>query len=128
MITKTTTNSTARKPTQRAFELWRTIAAARSGVRASWWADGGAENRSTGAGVLSGRVAGSRSSGPGPDGSLIDRLEGGDRTRSETTSRRQRRDQARLTERDGQRSQGDLEGVDRQRAAAVDRNGEAIHA
>src|ERR1035437_749137 len=127
-MTNTTTNSTARKPTQRAFELWRTIDAARSGVRASWWADGGAENRSTGAGVLSGRVAGSRSSGPGPDGSLMHLLEGGDRPRSQTTGRRRWRDQAGLAERDGRRPEGDLEGVDRHRAAAVDDHREAVHA
>ena len=54
---------TAISPTQRALADWRTIPAARSGVRSFRWADGGAVNRSLGAGTEDGRVAGRRSSG-----------------------------------------------------------------
>src|SRR6185436_21186810 len=40
----------------------------------------------------------------------------------------ERRDQARLTERDRQRAEGDLAGVDGQRAVAVDGDAEPVHA
>ncbi len=82
-----TTNKVARKPTQRAFELWRTIEAARSGVSASWWAEAGAAKRSTGAGRLSGRVAGRRSGDPGSWGSLIGLIGAGGGTRSQAAGR-----------------------------------------
>ena len=68
---------TARKPTQRAFADWRTILAARSGVRSLRWADGGAEKRSAGTGADVGTGAGRRSSGGRPGWSVIGLLGGG---------------------------------------------------
>ena len=62
----------ARKPTQRAFDDWRTTCAARSGESSTARIEGGDVNRSTGATSAGGRVAGSRCSDPGsgPVGSL----------------------------------------------------------
>ncbi len=50
-----TTTTTVRKPTQRAFEDWRTTCAARSGESSSASTEGDAEKRSTGAGSAGGR-------------------------------------------------------------------------
>ena len=62
---------TAIRPTQRALADWRTIPAARSGVRSLRCADGGAVKRSLGTGVDAGRVAGRRSSGVPPGGCSV---------------------------------------------------------
>src|SRR4029079_5034356 len=122
------TNTTPRKPTQRAFEDWRTTWAARSGVSSTARTDGAAVNRSTGATSAGGRGTGSRSSGSRPDSSLTEALVGGVDGRSSDAARRgARRDQTGLAERDGQRSEGDLAGVDGQHAGAVDGDRESIH-
>ena len=60
-MTNSDTMITAIRPTHRALADWRTILAVRSGVRSFRWADGGAVNRSLGAGTDDGRVAGRRS-------------------------------------------------------------------
>ena len=75
-MTNRATTVTARKPTQRALADWRTIFAARSGVRSLRWADGGAEKRSAGTGADDGRGAGRRSSGWRPVWSVIGLLGG----------------------------------------------------
>src|SRR5450759_3024725 len=67
---------TARKPTERALADWRTIFAARSGVRSFRWAEGGAEKRSAGTGADDGRGAGWRSSGGRPVWLVIGLLDG----------------------------------------------------
>src|SRR6186713_2038905 len=127
------TTTTPRKPTQRAFEDWRTTWAARSGVSSTARTDGAAVNRSTGATSAGGRGTGSRSAGSSPSGSrpdvsLTEALVGGIGGRSSDAARRGAwRDQAGLAERDGQRSEGDLAGVDGQHAGAVDGDREAIH-
>ena len=54
------TTTTARKPTQRAFDDCRTTWAARSGVSSTERIDGGDVKRSTGATSAGGRVAGRR--------------------------------------------------------------------
>ena len=76
-MTNRLTIVTARNPTQRAFADWRTILAARSGVRSLRWADGGAEKRSAGTGADVGTGAGRRSSGGRPGWSVIGLLGGG---------------------------------------------------
>src|SRR6478672_1182470 len=115
-----TTTTTARKPTHRAFEDERTTCAARSGVSSTERTGGGEVNRSTGATSAGGRGTGSRCPGSSPGGSsgvsLIG-LPGGRSVRidaSDAPGRRPRRDEARLAERDGQRAEGDLAGVDGQ--------------
>ena len=76
-MTNRLTIVTARNPTQRAFADWRTISAARSGVRSLRRADGGAEKRSAGTGADVGTGAGRRSSGGRPGWSVIGLLGGG---------------------------------------------------
>src|SRR4051794_27890178 len=86
-MTNSPTIVTARKATQRAFADWRTIFAARSGVRSLRRVDGGAVKRSvvTGADVGTGagrRSSGGRSAGGRPGSSVIGLLggAGGSRT------------------------------------------------
>src|SRR4051812_10060523 len=124
------TMTTPRKPTQRAFDDWRTTCAARSGVSSTARTDGGDVNRSTGATSAGGRGTGRRSSGSRPGVSLTGLLgrrigRGGS---SDAARRRTRRDQAGLAEGDGQRPEGDLAGIDGQYAGAVDVDREAVHA
>src|SRR6187401_3014645 len=123
------TTTTPRKPTQRAFDDWRTTWAARSGVSSTARTDGGDENRSTGATSAGGRGTGSLSSGSRPGVSLTEPLGvriGGGRS-SDAARRGARRDQTGLAEGDGQRAERDLAGVDGQNAGAVDGDREAIH-
>src|SRR5262245_45556543 len=149
------TTTTARKPTHRAFEDWRTTWAARSGENSMLRACGGEVNRSTGAGSEGSRGTGSRSSvsGPGsparpgssgppgsmgrPDGrsSLIGCPVAGRAIRrsrspraSDASGRRSRRDEARLAQGDRQWPEGDLAGIDRQHAGVVDGDREPVHA
>ena len=114
--------TTPRKPTQRAFDDWRTTCAARSGVSSTARTDGGEVNRSTGATSAGGRGTGRRSSGSRPGVSVIGPLAGriGRGRSSDAAGRRARRDQAGLAERDRQRPERDLAGVDGQDARAVD--------
>src|SRR3954471_1865256 len=135
MTTKRITTATARNSTQRAFDDWRTIPAARCGVSSKRWVAGGAEKRSTGAGSDGGRRAGRRSSGPRP-GSVIGCLgDGTPRGRgggwtsrgSDAAGGALGRDEPRLAKCDGQRAERDLAGVERQHARAVDRGREPIH-
>src|SRR4029079_18755879 len=122
------TTTTPRKPTQRAFEDWRTTWASRSGVSSTARTDGADVNRSTGATSAGGRGTGSRSSGSRPDSSLTEALVCVIGARSSDAARGGAwRDQTVLTERDGQRSESDLAGVDGQHAGAVDGDREAIH-
>src|SRR3954447_2872253 len=126
------TTTTARKPTQRAFDDWRTTWAARSGDSSTERVAGGEVKRSTGAVSTGGRGTGRRCSGsssepepfsgvsviePGPSGAT-----------SDASRRRTRRDESRLAERDRQWSEGYLAGVDCQHAGRVDRDREAVHA
>src|SRR3954464_12829631 len=114
------TTTTARKPTQRAFDDDRTTWAARSGVSATDRVDGGEVKRSTGAGSAGGRGTGRRCSGSRPGVSLIALPEAvGDERASDASGRGAWRDQPRLTEGDGQWTEGDLAGVDRQDARPV---------
>src|SRR3954453_11202050 len=123
---------TARKPIQRAFADWRTIRPVRSGVRSLRCADGAAEKRSAGTGADAGRGAGpggragrrSWASSRGPGSSVIG-YRGG--WRSDAPGRGARRDDPRLAHRDGERAEGDLAGVDRERAVGVDGDAEAVH-
>src|SRR5438046_7751493 len=111
------TTTTARKPTQRAFEDDRTTCAARSGVSSTDRVDGGEVKRSTGAGSTGGRGTGRRCSGSSPGVSLIALLGGAIGSRpSDAPGRRPGRDEPGLTERHGQRPEGDLAGVDGQHA------------
>src|SRR3954470_3655400 len=117
---------TARKPIQRAFADWRTIRPVRSGVRSLRCADGAAEKRSAGTGADAGRGAGSRSwaSSRGPGSSVIGYLGG---WRSDAPGGGARRDDPRLAHGDRERAEGDLAGVDRERAVGVDGDAEAVH-
>src|SRR6266540_4534109 len=109
MITKSTTTSVARKPTQRALSDCRTMLAARSGVSSNACALAGAEKRGAGAGWASGRRAGSRCSGGVSGWSVIAMLLGQrKRARSDAPGRRLGRDEAGLAERDRQRTERDL--------------------
>src|SRR4249919_3291207 len=127
------TTTTPRKPTQRAFEDWRTTWAARSGVSSTARTDGGDVNRSTGATSAGGRGTGSRSSGSRPSGSrpdssLTEALVGGIGGRSSDAARRGAwRDQTGLAEGDREWSERDLAGVDGQNARGVDGDRKAIH-
>src|SRR5215213_4149549 len=107
-MTNRATTVTDRKPTQRAFADWRTIRAARSGVRSLRWADGGAEKRSAGTGADDGRGAGRRSSGGWPGWSVIGLL-GGRTGRgwrgSDAAGRRARRDDPGLADGDRERAE-----------------------
>src|SRR5689334_10768751 len=152
---KRITTTTARKPTQRAFDDWRTTCAARSGENSMFRACGGDVNRSTGAGSDGSRGTGSRSSvsapgspalpgSSGPPGSIgppdgRSSLIGYPRLRrdawrsrrspaSDAARRRTRRDEAWLAERDREWPERDLAGVDGQHPGAVDRDREAVHA
>src|SRR6476659_5980470 len=124
------TTTTVRKPTQRAFEDWRTTWAARSGLSSTLRVAGGDENRSTGAGSVGGRGTGSRCSGSPSGVSVIGPLGGRNGTigSSDAARRCARRDEARLAEGDRQRAERDLARVDRERAGGVDRDREAVHA
>src|SRR5215203_6105176 len=122
---------TARNPAQRAFADWRTILAARSGVRSFRCADGGAAKRSAGTGADDGRGAGRRSSGGRPGWSVIGLLggrAGGWRTGSDAAGGRARRDDPGLPDGDGQRAQRELAGVDREDPVRVHLDAEAVHA
>src|SRR5579885_2421287 len=66
-MTKTTMNKVARKPTQRALDDWRTIAAARWGVRRKTRAARGEVSRSAGLGAAGG-VGASAGRGTGRGG------------------------------------------------------------
>src|SRR4051795_13117839 len=109
---------TARNPIQRAFADWRTIRPARSGVRSLRWGGGGAEKRSAGTGASDGRGAGSRSwaSSRGPGWSVIGLLGG---RGSDAPGGGARRDDAGLADGDRQRAEGDLAGVDHERAVTL---------
>src|SRR4051812_21167420 len=127
-MTNRLTMVTARNPTQRAFADWRTILAARSGVRSFRWAAGGAEKRSAGTGADVGTGAGRRSSGGRPGWSVIGLLDGaGGGGGSDAAGGRARRLDPPLADGDRQRSERDLAGVDRQHAAGVDLDAEAVH-
>src|SRR5215203_1264712 len=122
---------TARNPAQRAFADWRTILAARSGVRSFRCADGGAAKRSAGTGADDGRGAGRRSSGGRPGWSVIGLLggqAGGRRTGSDAAGGRAWRDDPGLPDGDGQRAQRELAGVDGEDPVGVDLHAEAVHA
>src|SRR5262245_33759776 len=132
---KRMTTTTARKPTQRAFDDWRTTCAARSGGKSTFRIAGGEVNRSTGAGSAGSRGTGRRCSGSPSGGrsgvSLIGLLgasRGRDGSTSDAPGRRAWRDQARLAEGDGQWAERDLAGVDRKHAGPVDRDREPVHA
>src|SRR5689334_1673407 len=103
-------------PTQRALADRRTLYAARSGVRPLRCADGGAEKRSDVTGADVGTGAGRRSSSASlrPGWSVIGLLggrawSGGVRvgSRLDAAGGRQRRLDARLADRDGQRAEGE---------------------
>src|SRR5829696_5568245 len=129
-MTNRPTIVTARNAAQRAFADWRTILAARSGVRSLRCADAGAENRSVaGSGADDGTGAGRRSSGGRPGWSVIGLLggAGGCRAALDAAGGRTRRLDAGLPDGDGQRAQGDLAGVDRQDPVVADLDAEAVH-
>src|SRR5688500_14523084 len=118
MITKSTTTITDRKPTHRAFADWRTIPAARSGDSSNLRVAGGDVKRSPGAGSEGGRRAGSRFSGSRPVWSVM---------RSDAAGAGRRND-PRLADRDRQRAEGHLAGVDREDAVAAHADPEPVHA
>src|SRR3954451_12508087 len=125
------TTTTARKPTHRAFEDWRTTCAARSGDSSTDRVAGGDVKRSTGAVSTGGRGTGRRCSGsssePEPFSGVSVIEPGPSDASSDATRRRPRRDESRLAESDGERSERDLAGVDGQNAGGVDRDREAVH-
>src|SRR5262245_3885275 len=124
------TTITPRKPTQRAFDDWRTTCAARSGVSSTERVEGGDVKRSTGAGSTGGRGTGRRCSGSRSGGSLIGLL-GTRRSRCGTSDAprwRAGRDQTGLAELDRHGSEGDLARVDRQHARGVNLDREPVHA
>src|SRR5215204_2809559 len=129
MAMNRTTTTTPRKPTQRAFDDWRTTWAARSGVSSTARTDGGDVKRSTGATSAGGRGTGNRSSGSRPGVSVTGPLAGrcGRRSSSDAAGRGPWRDQPRLTESDRQRAERDLAGIDREHARAVHADRETIH-
>ena len=123
--------TTARKPTQRAFDDWRTTCAARSGVSSTLRVCGGAAEAFDWC-RLGGR-SGDREALLGLEPGLVAHRSprsksGRGRSASDASGRRARRDQAGLAERDRQWSERDLAGVDRQRARPIDRDREAVHA
>src|SRR6478609_5740420 len=130
MVMNRITTTTARKPTQRAFDDCRTTCAARSGDSSTERVDGGDVKRSTGAGSTGGRGTGRRCSGsssePPSCASVIG--SGPSAATSDAPGRGARRDEPGLTERDGQWPEGDLAGVDRQDAGRIDRDREPVHA
>src|SRR6478672_9629005 len=100
-----TTTTTARKPTQRAFDDDRTTCAARSGVSSTARVEGGPLKRSTGATSAGALGTGRRCSGSRPGVSLIallDRADGG--RSSDAAGRGSWRDEPGLAERDRQRA------------------------
>src|SRR5712691_7324426 len=118
-MTNRLTKQTARKPIHRALDDWRTMPAARSGVRPSIaLTGGGAVNRSA-VTWSGGRVAGRRCSGGWVGWSVI---YGTERPASLASRWRPRRDDPGLAEGDRQGPEGYLAGVDRQHAATVDRD------
>src|SRR5829696_8822568 len=129
-MTNSDTIVTAMNPTHRAFADWRTIFAARSGVRSLRCADGAAVKRSAGAGADDGTGAGRRSSGGRPGWSVIGLLggAGGTRMGSDAAGGRARRLDPGLTDGDRQRSERDLARVDGQRPVAVHPYREPVHA
>src|SRR3954453_2843111 len=124
------TTTTARKPTHRAFEDWRTTCAARSGDSSTERVAGGEVKRSTGAVSTGARGTPARASSSGPEPfSGVSVIEPGPSgATSDASRRRTRRDESRLAERDRQWSEGDLAGVDGQHARRVDGDREAVHA
>src|SRR3954451_10549379 len=124
------TTTTARKPTHRAFEDWRTTCAARSGDSSTARVAGGEVKRSTGAVSTGGRGTGRRwpgsSSEPSSGGVVIEPAPS--RATSDAAGRRAWRDQPGLTERDRKRTERDLARIDRQHSGAVDGDREPVHA
>src|SRR4029079_14428863 len=125
MVMNRITTTTARRPTQRAFDDCRTTCAARSGDSSTERVEGGDVKRSTGAGSTAGRGTGSRCSGssseplsgvsvngPGP---------------SDAPGRGARRDEPGRSERDGEWPEGDLARVDGQHAGVVHGDRESVH-
>src|SRR3954451_13856792 len=125
------TTTTARKPTERAFDDWRTTWAARSGDSSTERVAGGEVKRSTGAVSTGGAGAGRRcpasSSGPQPFSGVPVIEPGPSGATSDASRRRTRRDESRLAERDRQWAERDLAGVDGQHARGVDRDRETVH-
>src|SRR3954466_7738352 len=125
------TTTTARKPTHRAFEDWRTTCAARSGDSSTDRVAGGDVKRSTGAVSTGGGGTGRRCSGsssePEPFSGVSVIEPGPSDASSDAARRRARRDEPGLPERDRERSEGDLAGVDGQHPGRIDGDREAIH-
>src|SRR4249919_1054258 len=123
MVMNRITTTTARKPTQRAFDDWRTTCAARSGDSSTERVEGGDVKRSTGAGSTGGRGTGRRCSGsssePEPFSGVSVIGPGPSVATSDASRRRARRDEPGLAESDRQWSEGDLAGVDGQDARVV---------
>src|SRR6476646_5599797 len=125
MVMNRITTTTARKPTQRAFDDCRTTCAARSGDSSTERVEGGDVKRSTGAGSTGGRGTGRRCSGSSSEPlSGVSVIGPGP---SDAPGRRARRDEPGLTERDGEWPEGDLAGVDGQHARVVHGDRESVH-
>src|SRR2546425_7488556 len=115
-MTNRLTKQTARKPIHRALDDWRTMPAARSGVRPSIaLTGGGAVNRSA-VTWSGGRVAGRRCSGGWVGWSVI---YGTKRPASLASRWRPRRGDPRLAEGGRPRPEGDLAGGGRPHAATL---------
>src|SRR4029079_2831926 len=126
MVMNRITTTTARRPTQRAFDDCRTTCAARSGDSSTERVEGGDVKRSTGAGSTAGRGTGSRCSGSSSEPlSGVSVIGPGP---SDAPGRGARRDEPGLTERAGEGPEGDLARVDGQHAGRVDRDREPVHA
>ena len=115
-MTNRPTIVTARNAAQRAFADWRTIFAARSGVRSLRWADGGAEKRSADAPARTTAPARAGAPRAGRAGRSSVSSVGGQVTGGTRCSRCGERGGSMpgLPDGDGQRAQRDLAGVDGQ--------------